>query len=308
MSDSSKSSPETFALGRIAGLLVLLSAALYFTGWTYRWSYFSFFQLEVTALGLSLESFYLAAFQVFFGSVKAVLVAIITVLFTAVGIYLSLWLVEDRIFNFSQRCFKKLRRHLLRRVESRLEGSPRPTQGWAKLGYVLYNWLLRQLRSLVKFRLIKYESLRFLLSLLDEILVVGWVVAALFTLAQWRGEVDAWRDVVHPTSTLPVVTLVVREETVPLGLNPDTLINPAEIRIIGERHLYENTLGNALSDLNLNRVWRLLIDLDGDYYIFPALPDGRRRDQRPPLVVIPRSQEGDRVILLRPVRRSPTTP
>lgn len=302
MSDSPSLSSETFALGRIAGLLVLLSAALYFTGWTYRWSYFSFFQLEVTTLGLPLESFYLAAFQVFFGSVKALFLTIITVLLTAVGIYLSLWVVEDRIFNSLQSRFKKVRNGFLKRVESRLKTSQEFQPGINKFFYRLYRWLLRQLRSLLKFQLVKYESLRFIMSLLDEIIVILWLVMALFLLGQWRGEADAWRDVVHQTSTLPAITLVIREETVPLGLNPETRLNPEEIRIIGDRNLYETTLGNAINDPNHEQVlvWRLLIDIDGDYYLFPALPDGTRRDRRPPIAVIPRSQEGDRLILLRP--------
>ena len=71
MKESPRLPPETFALGRLASLLVLLGAVLYFTGWTYRWSYFGFFQLEVTTLPLPLESFYIAAFQVFFGSIQA---------------------------------------------------------------------------------------------------------------------------------------------------------------------------------------------------------------------------------------------
>lgn len=302
MSDSPSPSSETFALGRIAGLLVLLSAALYFTGWTYRWSYFSFFQLEVTTLGLPLESFYLAAFQVFFGSVKALFLTVITVLLTAVGIYLSLWVVEDRIFNSLQSRFKKVRNGFLKRVESRLKTSQEFQPGIKKFFYRLYRWLLRQLRSLLKFQLVKYESLRFIMSLLDEIIVILWLVMALFLLGQWRGEADAWRDVVHQTSTLPAITLVIREETVPLGLNPETRLNPEEIRIIGDRNLYETTLGNAINDPSHEQVlvWRLLIDIDGDYYLFPALPDGTRRDQRPPIAVIPRSQGGDRLILLRP--------
>jgi len=55
-------------LGKLLGVLALLAAGLYFTGWTYRWTYFSFFQLEVTTLNLPGESFYLAAFQTFFGA------------------------------------------------------------------------------------------------------------------------------------------------------------------------------------------------------------------------------------------------
>jgi len=38
-------------LGKLLGVLALLAAGLYFTGWTYRWTYFSFFQLEVTPFG-----------------------------------------------------------------------------------------------------------------------------------------------------------------------------------------------------------------------------------------------------------------
>jgi hypothetical protein len=46
----------------------LLGAALYFTGWIYRWRYFGFFQLEVTTLDLPLESFLMVPLQVFFGN------------------------------------------------------------------------------------------------------------------------------------------------------------------------------------------------------------------------------------------------
>ncbi|MGC9502389.1 hypothetical protein [Baaleninema sp.] len=40
MSESPNPQTETFALGRIASLVVLVGAGLYFTGWTYRWIYF----------------------------------------------------------------------------------------------------------------------------------------------------------------------------------------------------------------------------------------------------------------------------
>ncbi len=71
-------------LGKLLGVLALLAAGLYFTGWTYRWTYFSFFQLEVTTLNLPGESFYLAAFQTFFGEplafLRTILVLGVTVL------------------------------------------------------------------------------------------------------------------------------------------------------------------------------------------------------------------------------------
>ncbi|EDX71548.1 hypothetical protein MC7420_5173 [Coleofasciculus chthonoplastes PCC 7420] len=54
---------EPNLLGKVTSLVVLLGAGLYFTGWTYRWAYFSFFNLEVSTLNLPFESFYIAAFQ-----------------------------------------------------------------------------------------------------------------------------------------------------------------------------------------------------------------------------------------------------
>ncbi|MFM7712711.1 MAG: hypothetical protein ACKO7A_08280, partial [Microcystis sp.] len=68
-----QTTPEYNPLGKLLGVLALLAAGLYFTGWTYRWTYFSFFQLEVTTLNLPGESFYLAAFQTFFGEPLAFL-------------------------------------------------------------------------------------------------------------------------------------------------------------------------------------------------------------------------------------------
>lgn len=139
-------------------------------------------------------------------------------------------------------------------------------------------------------------------SLFDETVILCWLLADCFWLAQGRGEADAWRDAVNETSSLPVVTLVVRDNNVPLGINPDEVHNPQGIRIIGDDLSYQQLLGGAINNPSQNRVWRLLIDVDGDYYIFPALPE-RDETRRPPVVVVPRSQEGDRLILVRPTLR-----
>ena len=166
----------------------------------------------------------------------------------------------------------------------------------------LYHGLLRLLKSFLSFPLLDYQSLRFLRSLLDETIILCWLLTACFWLAQSRGEADAWRDAVNETSSLPVVTLVVREDTVPLGINPDEVRNPQGIRIIGDDLSYQQLLGGAINNPNQNRVWRLLIDVDGDYYVFPTLAQ-RQETRRPPVVVVPRSQEGDRLIILRPTLR-----
>ena len=73
---------------------------------------------------------------------------------------------------------------------------------------------------------------------------------------------------------LPVVTAVIREENAALGRNLDNpLVNPSGFRIIGDRGLYERLLGRELTDTSSPDqplVWRLLIDRDGYFYIFPS--------------------------------------
>ena len=53
-------------LGSFALVTGLLGIFLYFTGWLYRWAYFGFFQIEVTSLKLSLESFFFRSYASLF--------------------------------------------------------------------------------------------------------------------------------------------------------------------------------------------------------------------------------------------------
>jgi hypothetical protein len=59
-------------LGKLAGSVGLLAIALLFTGWIYRWHYYTYFQIEPTSLGLSVESTSFAAFSLLFGSPWAI--------------------------------------------------------------------------------------------------------------------------------------------------------------------------------------------------------------------------------------------
>ncbi len=72
------------------------------------------------------------------------------------------------------------------------------------------------------------------------------------------------------------------------------LANPSGFRIIGDRNLYNQLLGKELtntSDPNQYRVWRLLIDRDGYFYIFPALPNKDRNLSVPVLIVYESSEQ-----------------
>lgn len=251
-------------LGKLLSVLVLLAAALYFTGWTYRWTYFSFFQLEVTTLNLPSESFYLAAFQTFFGETLAILKTILFLGVTTLALLATLhwgqkWIAPDRrrlplTFNEDQK-----------------------------------------------------KILNFLTSLLNELIIVLFVLAALFWLARSQAEADAWKDAVNDTSSLPVVTVVLSQNA-PLGRKLENpLENPANFRIIGDRKAYDRLLGQELTDISnpkKPRVWRLLLKADGYAYIFPALPKKDRKLTIPIAIVY----EKDNGVQLTILNSSPSKP
>ncbi|MEO1006800.1 MAG: hypothetical protein AAFW67_13335 [Cyanobacteria bacterium J06638_38] len=252
---------ELNPLGKLLSLVALLAAALYFTGWIYRWAYFGFFQVEVTTLNLPAESFYLAAFRSLVGNpsifCKTTIAFMITVLVIIVTLQIS----------------QKLQRLIVR-----------------YLGRIPLNLTSTN-----------QSSLNILSSLLNELIIVLWILAALFFLAQWQGDRDAFRDAVNETSRLPVVTVITGEANAALGRDLDNpLVNPSGFRIIGDRASYDRLLGKELTDIsnqNQSRVWRLLIDQDGYFYIFPALPD-KNKNLSVPVLMIQKSSE--QLIILSP--------
>ncbi|MGK7930260.1 MAG: hypothetical protein AB4041_02345 [Microcystaceae cyanobacterium] len=241
MTDS-QTPPEFNPLSKLVSLIALVAAGLYFTGWIYRWAYFGFFHLQVTSLNLPLESFYLAAFQALFGSS-------LTVLRTIFGFIITLILILGSL-KLLQFCQGKL---------SRLFNQYFPNRNSNHL-----------------------TSLKFLLSLFDELIIISCLLFLLFLLAQWKGEQDAWLDAVNDTSTLPIITVIVPESS-SLGRkfdNPlDNEYSPT-LRIIGDRELYNNIRGKELTrkeNTQQKRVWRLLTQGNGYFYIFPALPEKNKK-------------------------------
>lgn len=261
VASSSQDNSEFSLLGKLASLVVLLGAALYFTGWVYRWAYFSFFQVEVTTLNLPVESFYIAAFQVFFGNPLAIFRTAIAFIITAIAILVTLHIVDD--------------------------------------------FLVKKLKKILqKFSYHQSKSIQFLGSLVDEIVIVLWILTVLFWLATWQGDADAWTDALNDTSTLPIVTVVASENNAALGRKlDDPFVNPTNVRIIGDLEQYKKLLGKDFTDTSNpdeSRVWRLLIDRDGYFYIFPALPSNRDRALRPLVLTIHESGNGDQLMILSP--------
>jgi hypothetical protein len=252
VTSSPQTNPDINPFGKLLSLLALLAAALYFTGWIYRWAYYDFFKLEVTTLNLPFESFYLASFQVLFGHPLTGIRTLITIIMTGIVVIYTL--------RLRQWVSHKLQR-------SRLLSNNLPSG----------------------------STIKFLAALTDEIIIVLLILTSLFWIAQWQARSDSWRDAVNETSSLPVVTVVLPEENAVLGREiDDPFINPSGLRIIGDQNLYKKLLGKELTDTETTSdpiVWRLLLDRDGYFYIFPALPEKNRFRSLPVLIIYESSNQ-----------------
>ncbi|MDZ8185302.1 MAG: hypothetical protein RMX96_10665 [Nostoc sp. ChiSLP02] len=275
MSPTPDHSSNSNFLGSFASLLGVLAIFLYFLGWIYRWAYFSFFEIEITALNFPFESFLLVPIQVILGNIWIFLRALAALIITVILIKFSLWIIR----------------------------SPKPVSPPSTLNSLVTRytqkvhsfWLLQRLRSFAQF---------LPLPLRHEIIVVAWILAALFWLGRWQGAADAFRDAVNTTSTRPIVTLVSPQDKSPLGLNLEDLTNPnlKNSRIIGDVEQFRRIYGRETNDLTTNPkqpiVWRLLIENNNWVYLFPAMPADAKRDQRPPVLAINTSDGQVQVLIL----------
>lgn len=286
----STSNESSNLLGKFASIVGLLAAALYFTGWIYRWAYFAFFNVNVTSFDLPIESFLIVTIQVFFGNLVT---GDFSTLFRTT---LALILTPNLI---------KLTLGVIQFVTTK------PAIIFMQWRWNLSQWSLnqghRRITRLVQ-KLPQVQPISYDRAFFREIVVVAWVLTVLFFLARNQGYLDARRDAVNDTSTLPVITLVTPEDSLALGrqLNDET-IDPSlkNFRVIGDRGLYEQWIGRELNNTTDSNssdfiVWRLLIDINSQFYIFPTLPKDAPPEARPPVVVIKQSSRGDQLMILSP--------
>ena len=107
MADSNQSSGDFKVLGTFVGIIGLLGAALYFSGWIYRWVYYSYFNLEVGNLNLSSESFLFVPIQIFFGNITSFFVTffaiLLTFFLTKISLLFGTQLLSRRLWPFNNR-------------------------------------------------------------------------------------------------------------------------------------------------------------------------------------------------------------
>jgi hypothetical protein len=268
-------------LGGFASILSLLGITLFFSGWIYRWAYFAYFNLDVNAQSYPAQSFLIVPIQIFVGSVANFFKTLIVLSALPLLIVGTLWLLH-RLPALLALAIRRLPWIRSLRPLARQASGPQPAVR------------------------------RFGASLLDELVVVGWVLVLLFWLSQHQGQVDARRDALESSSTLPVVTLVLPQAEGVLGqdlryLDDSTEAIPdpplANNVFIGDRVLARQIRDSSLSDPESQHVWRLLANETlGWLYLIRTLPDTSEPSERPLVLAIPNAKQGQSLIL------SPATP
>lgn len=246
MAPSSASTSDISPLGKLLSLLGLFAAALYFTGWIYRWAYFSFFQIQITSLSLPSESFFLAAFQVFFGHPLAIVRTVVAVVFTTLACLISISLRQ------------KLTAQLSRKIAPRWRLAPEGP--------------LKFLADLAD------ELIIVLVTLTTLFWLAKWQANA----DAWLDAVHETSSLPVVTVVFAEDDAALGRQLDDLFANPDGLrvIGDPGLynRLLGQE------LTDA-EDPDQPRVWRLLLNKDGALHIFPALPR-KERLLRPPVLVI----------------------
>lgn len=319
MSASPQPTPEPNILGNFASAIGLFSIALFFTGWIYRWSYFSSFQLNVITLDLPVESFFIVPLQVFLGDSWTIVKSAIALLLTALAIYNSLWL-----FNIINTKFVSAINWLI--------------AGGMSFARTRRLWrITRILNSWQQFNVNRYNSIKLLRSLVDEIIIVCWVLSVLFWSAYHQGIADARRDA-GENSTLPAVALIAKQDNISLGrkLDDDTLRSAGKgFKAIGDLGLFtdlsktdynhtqvskdqlqklQQQEGNQLTPEQLLEkskepiVWRLLLERGNWIYLFPTLTKEQQKDPkaRPPVIAVAQTQSGDQLLIVSPAPSQPS--
>lgn len=275
-------------LGEFVSIVGLLGFALFFTGWIYRWAYFSFFQLDITSLELPVQSFFIVPIQVFFGSPGALARSASFLAATIVLIFLVLRLAQ----LVATWCKSKL--EFLTVNSSQLRAIP---------------WLTQTFELITGHQINPQKRIQIKLFL-TELLIAFCIFIMLFWTARIQGSNDAWRDAQQKTSRLPVVSLVTPLEGLPLGRKLEDVFEDLSLEsfsFIGDKGLFDTLRGkedtDIVSDPNQPRVWRLLSAHGEWIYLFITLPVDADRVDRPSVVAIQRG--GGQLMILSPTASEP---
>ena len=101
-------------------------------------------------------------------------------------------------------------------------------------------------------------------------------------------------------SSLSAVTLVISENKLGFGQKQNSLDQPTGLQIIGDYQRYEDIVKRPTNDPNNQRVWRIVIDQGGYFYIFRTLPPNAPPKARPVILAVQGSLNGDQLWIFSP--------
>jgi uncharacterized membrane protein len=263
-------------LGGFASILSLVGITLFFSGWIYRWAYYAYFSLNLNDQSFSAQSYVIVPIQIYLGTPFSLLKTLLLLLLLPLLITATL-AVLNRLAA------------VLAQLPSRLP--------WMRTLLVLQEAPTTRLA----------ESRRFLASLLDELVIVGWVLIVLFWFSQHQGYEDARRDAMETTSTLPVVSLVLPQRDGILAQDLRQLSDSGEAIpdpplgshvLLGDLELAREVRNSTLSDTEAKQVWRLLNqEPTGWLYMIRTLPPDAKADDRPLIIAVPNAKRGQTLVL-----------
>jgi hypothetical protein len=268
-------------LGGFASILSLLGITLFFSGWIYRWAYFAYFSLNLNDQSFTAQSFLIVPIQIYLGTPANLLKTLLLLLALPLLITATLALIR-----------------LLSALMAQLQGRYL-TQRPLPAGPQTPNSRLAEAR-------------RFLASLVDELVIVGWVLILLFWFSQDQGLRDARRDAVETTSTLPSVSLVLpqrdgilAQDLRVLNDSGEPISDPplADQVLIGDPDLAREVRSTTLSDPQGQQVWRLLNqEPTGWLYLIRTIASSSSSKERPLVVAVPNAKRGQTLVLKPPLQ------
>ena len=206
-------------LVNIASITGLLGISLFYIGWIYRWSYYAYFQLEITTLDFPFQSFLFVPLQVLFGTRHTIANTVIATLLSISFIWLT--------YNFISFLLK-----FITQLKTRLNPNQETNT----------NSVSNNPNKTV--------------PLQKEVIIIFWVLFILFHLAQTQGLIDARRDVVNENSTLPAVALIGARNNLVLGKSLPTL-DPQQFSFWN--HLLISLTGKGFQRFEVSKIlWQKL--------------------------------------------------
>jgi hypothetical protein len=277
-------------LSSLASIFGLLGIAFYFCGWIYRWSYFSFFNLDLNVIASSFtpQSFLFLPIQVFFGDLlSAEIIPLLRVAFALFCLLIICYTSWNFLSFLDERCLvgKRIRNASSKRFYSNTFWS-----GFKVLVPDFFGFLLVIITS----RLFRF------------LLIIALTLGLLFWVSRIQGLADARRDFFSQKTKLPAIALIKSGERLPLGRNIDRIEDKefsGDYYVIGSTFWYEylrNKDVNSSVGTSNEQVWRLLLETDRQLYIFITEPNKPSRNARPLVVSIPKQNDGIYILSISP--------